>query len=94
MKREKERNAKITASRKKEDGWALYRECTAIMRENKTKWLERSEMERVEQEKQERLEIARMKKGRSMAKNKNIKTKTKSNEAGTSTGRMENKKRL
>ena len=49
-------------------------------------------VERVEQEKQERLEIAKMKKGRSMAKNKNTKTKPKSNEVGTSEGRMENRK--
>ena len=70
------------------------------MLENKTKWMERSEMERVERlekDKQERLEMARMRKGRSMAKNMNIKTKPKSNEVGTSKGRMENmenKKRL
>ena len=48
MRRERERNDKITASRKKEEGWALYRECTAILSENKTKWLERSEMAKVE----------------------------------------------
>ena len=72
MRREKERNDKITASRMKEEGWALYRECTAILSENKTKWLERQEkMERLEKEKQERLEIAKMKKGRSNVKNKN-----------------------
>ena len=56
-------------------------------------------VERLEKEKQERLEIAKMKKGRSQVKNKNSNkcgdqqtNNTKSNE--TSTGRMENKKRL
>ena len=40
------------------DSWRLFRECSAIMEENKEKWLERSEAERkrkLEDEKQERL---------------------------------------
>ena len=36
VKREEEREERINAQKKKEDGWALYRECTAIMLENKT----------------------------------------------------------
>ena len=63
--RKKEREERINAQQRKEDGWALFRECTAIMIENKTRWMERREIERVERlerEKQERLEIAKKKK--------------------------------
>ena len=64
MKR-KEKEERLQAKKRKEDGWALVKECTAILEENKTIWKERREWEkreRLEQEKDERLEMAKRKK--------------------------------
>ena len=40
------RQKKLQQQKIKEESWSLYRECTAIMEENKEKWLERSEAEK------------------------------------------------
>ena len=55
------RQKKLQQQKVKEESWSLYRECTAILEENKEKWQERSEAEKkrkLEDEKNERLSMA------------------------------------
>ena len=75
-----EKLRRLENSRRKEEGWNLYRECCRIIKENQSKWLERREEEtikKLEQEKQERLTEAAMKKSKLLKKIKQQKNKKK-----------------
>ena len=56
---------------KKHNSWALYRECTRLMEENHTRWLERKTAEdkrRLEDEKASRLAEGKMKRAKLLKK--------------------------
>ena len=68
---QKERKERLIAAKKKEEYWALYRECNYIMEGNRKKWLERREAEhlrRLEEEKNVRLKVSRAKQAKAKAK--------------------------
>ena len=55
-KEEKEKVERLRKSKKKDDSRSLYRECTKILKENHTRWMERTgdeERKKLEQEKQD-----------------------------------------
>ena len=67
-----ERQERLEDAKRKEENCSLYRECSRIIQENQTRWLERRENERqkrLEQEKKERLAEAARKKVNTWKKN-------------------------
>ena len=94
-KEEKEKVERLRKSKKKEDSWSLYRECTKILKENHTRWMERradEERKKLEQEKQDRIEDAARKKAGILKKvgKQKIKKETKAE----CSRRMEKEKKL
>ena len=96
------RLGRLEESKRKEEYWALYKECNSIMEGNRKTWLERKEAEnlrRLEEEKMDRLEMARLKKtksrnnaGEEEIQDSHVKKKKETKEDYTR--RMEEKKRL
>ena len=93
-----EREGRLERQRLKNEYWALHRECTKIMEENKSRWLERKENERkrvLEEEKADRLMKVRKKQDAIKAKSlKKPKSEGEEMEkAARHTRRQENKER-